>query len=142
MALNPVPAAVTVRADLLQHVQHPHLPPGLALVGLGVHYVMQGSAGSGLGLPAACYTPGRLSGAPWAIVQDLHKQGDAAGLAHGDAAVLGAGHGQQSAGHLLPVPVGQHGEQPEHHLHLIQVKYMAVESTYFIHSFIYLYFDR
>lgn len=53
MALDPVPAAVAVGPDLLQHVQHPHLPAGLALVLLGVDDVVEGGAGSGFGLSAA-----------------------------------------------------------------------------------------
>lgn len=53
VALDPVPAAVTVGPDLLQHVQDPHLPAGLALILLGVDDVVEGGAGSGFGLPAA-----------------------------------------------------------------------------------------
>lgn len=119
MALDPVPAAVTVGPDLLQHVQNPHLPAGLALVLLGVDDVVEGGAGSGFGLPAAahCSLPGSAAGAR-SFVQDLDQQGDTAGLPHGDAAVLGAGQSQQSARHLLLVSVSEHGQQPEHHLHL------------------------
>jgi len=125
VALDPVPAAVTVGPDLLQHVQHPHLPAGLALVLLGVDDVVEGGAGSGFGLSAAarCRTGrGRLLGSAGAsarsFVQDLDQQRDAARFPHGDAAVLRAGQSQQSPRHLLLISVSEHGEQPEHHLHL------------------------
>ena len=65
-------------------------------------------------------------------MQDLDQQGDTAGLSHGDAAVLGAGQGQQSPGHLLLISVSQHGEQPEHHLHLGG----QMSTTFLIHRFI------
>lgn len=126
MALDPVPATVTVGPDLLQHVQHPHLPAGLSLVLLGVDDVVEGGAGSGFGLSAAACrrTAGRRlpgsAAAARSFVQDLDQQGDAAGLSHGDAAVLRAGQSQQSPRHLLLVSVSEHGEQPEYHLHLRQ----------------------
>lgn len=115
MGLDPVPAAVTVGPDLLQHVQDPHLPAGLALVLLGVDDVVEGGAGSGFGLPAAACCCGawripRASPAVRGLVQDLDQEGDAAGLPHGDAAVLRAGQSQQSAGHLFFISVSEHGE--------------------------------
>lgn len=115
MALDPVPAAVAVGPDLLQHVQDPHLPAGLALILLGVDDVVEGGAGSGFGLPAtacccgACRIPW-ASPATWGLVQDLDQEGDAAGLPHGNAAVLRAGQSQQSAGHLFLISVSEHGE--------------------------------
>lgn len=120
MALDPVPAAVTVGPDLLQQVQHPHLAAGLALVLLGVDDVVEGGAGSRSGLPAAArHSPFRHCLPPaGGFVQDLDQQRDAAGLPHSNAAVLRAGQRQQGARHLLLVSVGEHGEQPEHHLHL------------------------
>lgn len=123
MAFDPVPATVTVGPNLLQHVQDPHLPAGLALIQLGVDDVVEGGAGSGFGLPTAAWRCSAGCGfcgpaATRGFVQDLDQQGDAAGLPHGDAAVLRAGQGQQRARHLLLISVGEHGEQPEDHLHL------------------------
>lgn len=115
--LQPVPAGLRVGADLLQHVQHPHLLFGLTLVGLGEDDVVEGGVGTHAGVLGA---GGALGGPRFAVrvVQDLDEQGQAARLAHGQAALLRAGHGQQRAGHVVLVPRGQHGQEPEDHLHL------------------------
>lgn len=81
-------------------------------------------------------------------MQDLDQQRDAAGLPHGDAAVLRAGQSQKSPRHLLLISVGEHGEQPEHHLHLqgrptvslhkYSVTSLHLRGDYFILHYIYL----
>lgn len=118
MVLNPVPAGLAVSPDLFEDLQDSHLSSGLAFVGLTVDDVVQRGAGSGPSLSAAARCLLSVLVVARRLVQDLDQEWDAAGLPHGDAAVLGTGQSQQGPGHLLFVPIGQHREQPEHHLHL------------------------
>ncbi len=110
MAFLPLPAGLAVRSDLLQQVEHPDLPPTTLVIGLRVDNVMQSGAGPRSGLFAA---PGisKQHGVLVIAVEELDEQRQAAGLTHGDAAVLRARHGQEGARHVVFIMGAQHGQQ-------------------------------